>query len=510
YWRHMGWGEPAAYNHVVSYVYAACGGTCPGGVRPGNVLYIRSTDSGVTFSAPFQLNSNNDPTKAAWQPNLSASDAGTLLATWYDETPRVAASCQPSSPSTPCYQMHSNKSADNGVTWQADMPLSDVPSPLPLQPDPGIVGTYVGDYDYGSAILVKHVTSWADGRVIINGASQQDAFTDRELVGFAVTSSIPACNSVITTQPVDVVINLSDAVNTSTVQASDFTVNGIASNLAPTFSNGNTTITFHYIATPVVLGTNTMHIPAGAFLRASDGSPIFDFTCTFCYDTAQLMVTSTTPAVGGTFSPPAPGTYDYLVDFNLPLDAASVQDTDLMLTGNAGGSVVSHTLENGNTRIHFMVHFNFGGTVTASIGAGAVTAHTCNGNAAFAGMYNVSGCPPSDHYTISQITASIVPGTTDTGNHGDDMVVYIPLPFSYALYDQTFTSINLSSNGNAQFTTTDTTFTNQCLPWTTHNYTIYPYWDDLYLVNSGFGIFTSISGSAPNRIFNIEWRAQYF
>ena len=71
-------------------------------------------------------------------------------------------------------------------------------------------------------------------------------------------------------------------------------------------------------------------------------------------------------------------------------------------------------------------------------------------------------------------------------------------------------AINLSSNGNAQFTTTDTTFTNQCLPWLTHNYTIYPYWDDLYLVNSGFGIFTSISGTAPNRIFNIEWRAQYF
>ena len=103
-----------------------------------------------------------------------------------------------------------------------------------------------------------------------------------------------------------------------------------------------------------------------------------------------------------------------------------------------------------------------------------------------------------------------MPGTTDIGNHGDDTVTTIALPFSYTLYDQTFTSINLSSNGNAQFTTTDTTFTNQCLPWTTHNYSIYPYWDDLYLVNSGFGIFTSISGTAPNRIFNIEWRAQYF
>ena len=103
-----------------------------------------------------------------------------------------------------------------------------------------------------------------------------------------------------------------------------------------------------------------------------------------------------------------------------------------------------------------------------------------------------------------------MPGTTDIGNHGDDPVTTVALPFPFTLYGQTFTSINLSSNGNAQFMTTDATFTNQCLPWTTHNYTIFPYWDDLYLVNSGFGIFTSISGTAPNRIFNIEWRAQYF
>ena len=46
----MGWGEPAAYNHVVHYVYAARN---TGNGDPGNVFYIRSTDSGVTFSAPF-------------------------------------------------------------------------------------------------------------------------------------------------------------------------------------------------------------------------------------------------------------------------------------------------------------------------------------------------------------------------------------------------------------------------------------------------------------------------
>jgi hypothetical protein len=113
-------------------------------------------------------------------------------------------------------------------------------------------------------------------------------------------------------------------------------------------------------------------------------------------------------------------------------------------------------------------------------------------------------------YVINQIGGSIVPGTTDIGNHGDDTVTTVALPFPFTLYDQSFTSVNLSSNGNAQFTTTDAAFTNQCLPWLTHNFTIYPYWDDLYLVNSGFGIFTSVSGTAPNRIFNIEWRAQYF
>jgi hypothetical protein len=111
---------------------------------------------------------------------------------------------------------------------------------------------------------------------------------------------------------------------------------------------------------------------------------------------------------------------------------------------------------------------------------------------------------------ITQGAGTIVPGTTDIGNHGDDTVTTVALPFPFTLYDQTFTSVNLSSNGNAQFTTTDATFNNTCLPWTGHNYTIFPYWDDLYLANGGFGIFTSITGTAPNRIFNIEWRAQYF
>ena len=43
-----------------------------------------------------------------------------------------------------------------------------------------------------------------------------------------------------------------------------------------------------------------------------------------------------------------------------------------------------------------------------------------------------------------------------------------------------------------------------------HDYSIYPYWDDQYTLLSGFGIFTTVEGTAPNRIFDIECRNQYF
>src|ERR1700680_807021 len=161
---------------------------------------------GVTFSAPVKLNTDAT-TRPQWQPNLSVSPAGTLLATWYDA--RESASCTRGNPAVPCYRMWCPKSPDNGATCLPDDTLSDVVSPLPAQSDGNIQATYAGDYDYGSAVLTKHSTSWTDGRVPIAGASQQDTFTDKELVGFAVTSSNPACNSTVSAPPTSFVVNLS-------------------------------------------------------------------------------------------------------------------------------------------------------------------------------------------------------------------------------------------------------------------------------------------------------------
>src|SRR5207302_3371617 len=132
------------------------------------------------------------------------------------------------------------------------------------------------------------------------------------------------------------------------------------------------TITFTFTTSPVTTqGPQTMHIPAGAFNDTS-GHPVADFSCSFCYALTPLQVTTTNPPVGGTFSPPAPGDYAYDVNFNQAIDPASVETSDLTLTGNVGGSVTNVQVMNGDTTAHFTVHFANGGSVTASIGAGAI------------------------------------------------------------------------------------------------------------------------------------------
>jgi hypothetical protein len=107
--------------------------------------------------------------------------------------------------------------------------------------------------------------------------------------------------------------------------------------------------------------------------------------------------------------------------------------------------------------------------------------------------------------------ASIVPGTTDISNHCDDCVTSVPLPFPITLYGATYSAANVSSNGTFQFTTASDSYANGCLPQAgTLGVAICPHWDDLLTSGPNEGIFTSISGSAPRRVFNVEWRAHYY
>ncbi len=284
YWRHEGWGEPAALNDVVHLVYAQHGT----GSDPGDVYYIRSTDGGATFAAPFKLNTDGS-TRPQWQPNLSVSPTGTLLATWYDA--RESASCTRGNPAVPCYRMWSRKSIDNGATWLPDDTFSDVVTPLPAQPDPGIQATYAGDYDYGSAVAAKHATSWTDGRNAINAASQQDAFTDREPVG------IPTATPTATFTPTPTPTATFTPVPTATATATFTPTPTATASFTPT-----ATATATFTATPTSTATFTPTATATATF-----TPTPTATATFT-PTPTSTQPPPTPTATATFTPTATAT----------------------------------------------------------------------------------------------------------------------------------------------------------------------------------------------------------
>jgi N-acetylneuraminic acid mutarotase len=244
----------------------------------------------------------------------------------------------------------------------------------------------------------RHTAVWTGSEMIVWGGSNCCPETYLNTGGrycavwsLAVSSSDPGCGSVVFTQLTDFVINLTYPVQPATVQASDFTVNGTPAN-SFALSNSNTTITFHYTSSPVTTqGEQTMHIPPGAFLRDPDGDPVTEFQCTFRYDATLLAVTNTVPPVGGTFSPPAPGTYQYDVNWNEAVDPTSVQASDLTLSGNTGATVTNVEVIIGDTTTRFTLNIPFGGSLTADIAAGGITDHFGNPNADFSGSYTVKG-----------------------------------------------------------------------------------------------------------------------
>jgi hypothetical protein len=160
-------------------------------------------------------------------------------------------------------------------------------------------------------------------------------------------------------------------------------------------------------------------------------------------------------------------------------------------------------------------------TITGTLPTSTRTSTTAPPTGTSAGTNTPSRTPTVDpcqlnNYVITTATGTIVPGTVDTGNHGDDVVTAITLPFPFKLYGVTYTTANVSSNGNMQFVTSDTEYLNVCLPEPTFGPTIFGYWDDLHTGTDRTcspgpcGIYTSVSGTAPNRILNVEWRTAYF
>ena len=110
-------------------------------------------------------------------------------------------------------------------------------------------------------------------------------------------------------------------------------------------------------------------------------------------------------------------------------------------------------------------------------------------------------------YRVEVITQagydSLTTGTT-VSLTGDDNFTNVPLPIPFQFAEVPQTSINICTNGFANFGTGSTAFANNLSATTPPFNVIAPFWDDLFFHPTS-SVTTDVLGTAPNRVFVIQY-----
>ena len=107
----------------------------PSGGNGTNVMFARSTDGGLTFSAPKKINDDPvNPSKWHWFGTLSVAPNGRIDSVWLDT--RNAANNTDS-------QLFYSYSTDGGITWAPNVVVSNSFNPLEGWPNQSKIGDYI-------------------------------------------------------------------------------------------------------------------------------------------------------------------------------------------------------------------------------------------------------------------------------------------------------------------------------------------------------------------------------
>jgi hypothetical protein len=107
----------------------------PPGRSTTDVMFVRSTDGGQTFSAPRRINDDPvNPSKWHWFGTLSVAPNGRIDSVWYDT--RNAANNTDS-------QLFYSFSTDGGLTWAANVAVSNPFNPFEGYPNQDKIGDYI-------------------------------------------------------------------------------------------------------------------------------------------------------------------------------------------------------------------------------------------------------------------------------------------------------------------------------------------------------------------------------
>src|SRR6266480_147555 len=107
----------------------------PPGRSTTDVMFVRSTDDGLTFSVPRKVNDDPvNPNKWHWFGTFSVAPNGRLDAVWYDT--RNAANNTDS-------QLFYSFSTDAGLTWSTNVAVSNAFNPFEGYPNQSKIGDYI-------------------------------------------------------------------------------------------------------------------------------------------------------------------------------------------------------------------------------------------------------------------------------------------------------------------------------------------------------------------------------
>lgn len=381
----------AVVNPISGHVYVTFNDN-PAGTDKADVFVAVSSNNGATWGSPIRVN-DDATTNDQWQPTLAVATDGSKLGVFYYSRQEDTGTLD-GDPANNQFRYYGRIANIVGpaLSFQPSFAISDQPSKPEVARDSLINTTYMGDYDQAVSTPGAFHVVWADNTVTLpsgGGRMDPNVFYEKIQLGLAVTTTTPAANSVVSVAPTVFTVNVTDPVNPGTVNAADLTVNGIPAN-SVVYVPGSTTLTFTYLVSPVTVeGLQTMQIVAGAFTRASDGDPLALFDATFRYDVLTLQVVATTPPFpSGVFT--LPGSFTYDVTFNEPIAPASLQTSDLLLSGIGGAFVSGVTLLAGNTTARFTIAgILTEGALTANILGGAVTDGFGNSGLSFNATYQV-------------------------------------------------------------------------------------------------------------------------
>jgi uncharacterized delta-60 repeat protein len=366
----------AAVNPVNGQLYVTYDdrGTKPG--DKGDIYFQMSSDKGATWSSPVRVNSDATTTDQ-WQPTIAASTDGRRVGVFYysrqeDRTGNnlfkyygsLGAVSDPSDPNAT-------------VTFGTNFAVSNTASMPEFGRDSLVNGSYMGDYNQAVATPGYFNVTWSDNRDSLSTDTtgvrmDPNVYFQKVSNGLAVLSSTPANGDVLPSNPTQYIVNFLDPVNP--FSASVFKVNG-QSAASVTMSNGDRTATLTFSADLVIGRDNTMIID-GTITRQGDNSPLQSFAASFQVSPLGVSTAVATQAA-------TPRTISYVVTFNEPLQAGTVDPSDLSVSS---GRVVGAT-QSGSQATYTIGYLPAGGTLSVTLAAGAVKDGSDNPNVAFSGSY---------------------------------------------------------------------------------------------------------------------------